>query len=159
MLAAFLIDPHWFWISLGGLLLAAEMLGASGYLLWSGIAAVLVGLAVWVLPLEWAWQGLLFAVLTMASAFGWWYWLRKHNRNIPPSLLNQRGQALIGTHTTLVEPVINGIGRVRIGDGTWRAICDLDLASGSPVEVIAVEGITLRVRLRTDLPHDTPSAK
>ena len=29
--------PHIFWLSLGGLLLAAEMLGGNGYLLWSGV--------------------------------------------------------------------------------------------------------------------------
>jgi len=52
MLPALVIHPHWFWISLGCLLLAAEMLGASGYLLWSGVAAVLVGLIVWVVPVD-----------------------------------------------------------------------------------------------------------
>ena len=31
--------PHLFWLSLGGLLLAAEMLGGSGYLLWNGGAS------------------------------------------------------------------------------------------------------------------------
>ncbi len=35
--------PHLFWLSLGGLLLAAEMLGGSGYLLWSGVAGVVTG--------------------------------------------------------------------------------------------------------------------
>lgn len=42
--------PHAFWLSLGGLLLAAEMLGGNGYLLWSGVAAVITGLLVWILP-------------------------------------------------------------------------------------------------------------
>jgi hypothetical protein len=32
--------PASFWLSLGGLLLAAEMLGGNGYLLWSGVAGV-----------------------------------------------------------------------------------------------------------------------
>ncbi|HCC10856.1 MAG TPA: NfeD family protein, partial [Atlantibacter hermannii] len=31
MMAFFLMHPHTFWLSLGGLLLAAEMLGGSGY--------------------------------------------------------------------------------------------------------------------------------
>lgn len=146
MLAALLVNPHWFWISLGGLLLAAEMLGASGYLLWSGIAAVLVGLLTWILPLPWAWQGVLFALLTVISAIVWWYWLRNHNKTLPVSLLNQRGEQLVGTHAVLIEPVVNGIGRVRIGDGTWRAVSDTDMAAGAPVVVIAVEGITLHVR-------------
>ena len=44
MIAMILVHPHIFWLSLGGLLLAAEMLGGNGYLLWSGVAA---GLPVW----------------------------------------------------------------------------------------------------------------
>ena len=48
MIAAIAAHPHVFWLSLGGLLLAAEMLGAGGYLLWSGIAALVTGLLTWV---------------------------------------------------------------------------------------------------------------
>jgi hypothetical protein len=146
MLPALVIHPHWFWISLGCLLLAAEMLGASGYLLWSGVAAVLVGLIVWVVPIDWAWQGVIFALLIIVAALGWWSWLRSHNIALPASLLNRRGEQLVGTRTFLIEPLVNGIGRVRIGDSTWRARCDQDLAVGVAVEVIAVDGITLRVR-------------
>lgn len=52
MIALILAHPHIFWLSLGGLLLAAEMLGGNGYLLWSGIAGVVTGLLVWMLPLS-----------------------------------------------------------------------------------------------------------
>ena len=52
--------PHIFWLSLGGLLLAAEMLGGNGYLLWSGVAAVITGILVWLLPVGWEWQGVIF---------------------------------------------------------------------------------------------------
>lgn len=57
MIEMIAIHPHIFWLSLGGLLLAAEMLGSNGYLLWSGVAAVITGLVVWLLPLGWEWQG------------------------------------------------------------------------------------------------------
>ena len=50
ILMELIAHPHWFWLTLGGLLLAAEMLGTSGYLLWSGLAAVLVGLIEWFFP-------------------------------------------------------------------------------------------------------------
>ncbi len=71
MIAMILVHPHIFWLSLGGLLLAAEMLGGNGYLLWSGVAAVITGLTVWLLPLGWEWQGVLFAALTLlAAGFG-----------------------------------------------------------------------------------------
>ena len=56
MMELMVVHPHIFWLSLGGLLLAAEMLGGNGYLLWSGVAAVITGLVVWLLPLGWEWQ-------------------------------------------------------------------------------------------------------
>ncbi|WP_420889698.1 NfeD family protein [Dickeya fangzhongdai] len=142
-------NAHWFWLSLGGLLLAAEMLGAGGYLLWSGIAALLTGILAWLLPLDWTWQCIAFAVLTVAAALLWWQWLRRRIEKQPPPVLNQRGQQLIGLHTTLTEPLVNGFGRVSIGDSSWRVQAEQDLPAGTVVEIIAVEGITLRVKPRS----------
>ncbi|MFP9468576.1 NfeD family protein [Pectobacterium brasiliense] len=139
-------NAHWFWLSLGGLLLAAEMLGASGYLLWSGLSAVLVGLLTWVMPMGWPWQGTIFAILTIVTALLWWYWLRKRTLSRPQSTLNQRGQQLIGLRATLTDPVVNGFGRVNIGDSSWRVKSEQDLPVGTHVEVIAIDGITLHVR-------------
>ena len=149
MLEQIAANPHWFWLSLGGLLLAAEMLGASGYLLWSGVSAVVVGAIVWLLPqLAWEWQGVIFSVLTVVVAYLWWYWLRQ--RPAAPSsgsqVLNQRNRQLIGTRATLTEPMHNGMGRINIGDSSWRAQASEDLVVGTEVEVIAVEGITLVIR-------------
>ncbi|HAT1617636.1 TPA: NfeD family protein, partial [Raoultella ornithinolytica] len=77
MIALILVHPHIFWLSLGGLLLAAEMLGGNGYLLWSGIAGVVTGLLSWALPFGWEWQGTLFAALTLLAAWLWSHWLRR----------------------------------------------------------------------------------
>ncbi|MBQ4792005.1 NfeD family protein [Pectobacterium versatile] len=139
-------NAHWFWLSLGGLLLAAEMLGASGYMLWSGLSAVLVGLLTWVMPLGWPLQGTIFAILTIVTALLWWYWLRKRTLSRPQSMLNQRGQQLVGLRATLTDPVINGFGRINIGDSSWRVKSEQDLPVGTQVEVIAIDGITLHVR-------------
>ncbi|NYY80046.1 hypothetical protein DMH17_16760 [Raoultella planticola] len=43
------------------------------------------------------------------------------------------------------SPLINGHGHVRVGDSSWPVVADEDLAAGSHVEVLAVEGIA-RVR-------------
>jgi len=148
MIEMIVAHPHVFWLSLGGLLLAAEMLGGNGYLLWSGVAAVITGLLVWLLPLGWEWQGALFAVLTLVAAWLWWRWLNRQVRSQKPtdSALNQRGQQLVGKRYTLDDTLINGRGHVRIGDSSWPVIADDDLVAGTRVEVIAVEGITLRVK-------------
>ncbi len=148
MIALILAHPHIFWLTLGGLLLAAEMLGSNGYLLWSGVAGVVTGLLTWAIPLSWEWQGTLFAVLTLLAAWLWSKWLRKRMMQQRPAdaQLNQRGQQLVGRRFTLDSALENGRGHVRVGDSSWPVLADEDLAAGCKVEVVAVEGITLRVR-------------
>ncbi|MEX5412356.1 NfeD family protein [Atlantibacter hermannii] len=146
MMAFFLVYPHTFWLSLGGLLLAAEMLGGSGYLLWSGVAAVITGLLVWLFPLGWEWQGLCFAVLTVIAALLWSRWLSRKPQPRADAVLNQRGQQLIGQRFMLDTALVNGRGHMRVGDGTWPVVAHEDIPAGTRVEVIAVEGIMLRVR-------------
>jgi len=149
MIALVFEHAYIFWLSLGGLLLAAEILGGNGYLLWSGIAAVVTGMLVWAFPFGWEWQGVLFAILTLIAAWLWWLWLAKRVRQQKPAdaTLNQRGQQLVGRRFTLEESLVNGRGHVRVGDSSWPVSADEDLPSGSKVEVIAVEGITLRIKL------------
>ena len=148
MIELIVAHPHAFWLSLGGLLLAAEMLGGNGYLLWSGIAAVITGLVIWLLPFGWAWQGALFAVLTLAAAWLWWRWLNRQVKAQKPAdaRLNQRGLQIVGQRFTLDNALVNGRGHMRVGDSSWPVVAGEDLAAGTQVEVVAVEGITLRVR-------------
>ncbi|UQY45258.1 NfeD family protein [Mixta hanseatica] len=145
MLAAVINQPHWFWLTLGGLLLIAEMLGTSGYLLWSGLAALAVGLIRWMLPFSWGTQGILFALLTLLAAFLWYRWLALRQKQ-PGMLLNQRGMQMTGMQLTLDEDLVNGLGHVRVGDSSWRVQADNDLPAGTRVVVICVEGVTLRIR-------------
>lgn len=147
MIELIVAHPHAFWLSLGGLLLAAEMLGGNGYLLWSGVAAVITGLVVWLLPVGWEWQGALFAVLTLLAAWLWWLWLSKRvkQQNPADASLNLRGQQLLGRRFTLDNALVNSRGHMRVGDSSWPVCADTDLAAGTRVEVIAIEGITLRI--------------
>ncbi|NDO79233.1 hypothetical protein CJP72_00175 [Citrobacter sp. NCU1] len=148
MIEMILLYPHLFWLSLGGLLLAAEMLGGNGYLLWSGVAAVITGLTVWLFPFSWEWQGTLFAGLTLLAAWFWWKWLtrRVSEQKSSDSHLNQRGQQLVGRRFILDTTLVNGRGHMRVGDSSWPVSADQDLTAGTHVEVIAVEGITLKLK-------------
>jgi inner membrane protein len=145
---ALLAHPHLVWLSLGGLLLIAEMLGGNGYLLWSGVAAIVTGLVVWLLPFGLEWQGALFAVLTLIAAWLWWRWLANRVKQQPRAdrQLNQRGQQLVGKVFTLDTALSNGRGHIRVGDSSWPVNAEDDLPAGTRVEVVAVEGITLKVR-------------
>lgn len=155
MVEMILAHPHIFWLSLGGLLLAAEMLGGNGYLLWSGVAGVIAGLLTWALPVSWEWQAVIFCILTLLAVWLWSKWLARQVKaqNPTDSQLNQRGQQLVGQRFTLDNALVNGRGQVRVGDSAWPVIADDDFPAGSKVEVIAVEGITLRVRLAAQVKH------
>ena len=149
MLNELLATPCWLWLTLGGILLAAEMLGTSGYLLWSGVSALLVSLLVWLFPLSWGSQGIAFALLTVVSAVGWYYWLKGRDRSHPLSSLNQRGNQLIGRQLTLEDALADRIGHVRIGDSSWRVEASENFPAGTAVTVVAVEGITLLIARRS----------
>lgn len=148
MIELILAWPHFFWLSLGGLFLATEMLGGNGFLLWSGVAAIITGILVWIVPFGWEWQGALFSVLTLLAVWLWARWLAKRVKEQKPAdrNLNQRGKQLVGRRFTLESALVDGHGHIRIGDGTWPVIADEDYPAGTQVEVVAVEGITLRVR-------------
>ncbi|XTZ37401.1 NfeD family protein [Salmonella enterica] len=148
MTTLLLEHSHLAWLILGGLLLAAEMLGGNGYLLWSGVAAVVTGLLTWLLPFSWEWQGVLFALLTMLAAWLWWQWLSRRVRQQNPgeAMLNQRGQQLLGQRFQLDNALVNGRGHMRVGDSTWPVSAADDLPAGTHVEVISIEGITLRIK-------------
>ncbi|HAU5564047.1 membrane protein [Pantoea sp. BL1] len=152
MLMELIAHPHWFWLTLGGLLLAAEMLGTSGYLLWSGLAAVLVGLIEWLFPFSWTHQGILFAVLTLLCVYFWYRWMRYREVSQQPNTLNQRGSQMIGMHLTLDTTLREGLGHVRIGDSSWRVQAKEDLPAGTPVIVTGVVGITLLIQPRFPSP-------
>ena len=148
MILEVIAHPHWFWITLGALLLAAEMLGTSGYLLWSGLAALLVGVIEWIFVLSWTQQGLLFALLMLLCVFFWYRWMRHREASQQPNTLNQRGSQLIGMQLTLDSTLKDGLGHVRIGDSSWRVQAESDLPAGTPVIVTGVVGITLRIQPR-----------
>lgn len=152
ILMELIAHPHWFWLTLGGLLLAAEMLGTSGYLLWSGLAAVLVGLIEWLFPFSWTHQGILFAVLTLLCVYFWYRWMRYREVSQQPNTLNQRGSQMIGMHLTLDTTLTEGLGHVRIGDSSWRVQAKEDLPAGTPVIVTGVVGITLLIQPRFPSP-------
>lgn len=152
-------QPAWFWLCLGGLLLIAELLGTAGYLLWSGIAAVLVGVIVWAMPfIGWEWQGILFAIFTVVSAVLWRNWLRNKQKNKEDNV-NQISHQLIGVKGRLLSDTEEGFSRVRLADGSWRVYSDTPLSANTEVVVIAVDGITLQVKPSHDDNTHVPSGQ
>lgn len=142
------LSTHYLWWILALLLIAGELLLPGYFLLWIGVAAALMGVLLWVAPtLSLLTQAILFGLLAFAACFAYARWLRpKLERRAPGSArLNRRAEQMIGQRYELIEAIVNGRGKARVGDGQWL-VSGPDLPLGSTVEVIAVDGTTLKVR-------------
>ncbi len=142
----------WSWWVLGLVLLAAEVILPGFFLIWIGLAAIVLGclsLLLWGTPM-WSWQVqvLLFAVLSVALAFAGRRLMAHYGDETDEPLLNQRGASLVGRTATLTEPIQEGRGRIRIDDTTW-VVQGPDLPVGTQVRITESTGRELRVEAVT----------
>jgi membrane protein implicated in regulation of membrane protease activity len=134
----------WDWLGLGTVLLILEVFGAGGYLLWVGIAAAAVGVLTFLLPMFWTVQFLLFAVLSILMAVYWWRRQRSVNRPSDQPGLNNRGQELIGRTFAVHTAIVEGRGKIKVGDSVW-IVTGPDAPVGAQVRVVGQDGAILRV--------------
>ena len=137
----------WAWLAVAAILLVAELMTGSGWLLWPAGAAAAAGLASLGLPnLGLAGQAAIFAVVAVAGTLASRPWARGRH---PGPDINDPERRLIGHSARTAGAFTGGRGRVLIDGKEWAA--DLDdgdsLPAGTPVTVVAVlGGSRLRVR-------------
>lgn len=138
----------WNWMVLGFVLLALEILVPGVFLLWIGIAAILVGtlsLQMWDAAF-WSWQvqTLVFLALALACVYlGNRINKASHTESDAP-LLNRRDAQLVGRTATLEEPIREGRGRIRLDDTVWKVLGP-DAAPGTRVRVVSAANGELTV--------------
>lgn len=138
----------WTWWVLGLVLLTAEIIMPGVFLIWIGLAAIVVGsisLVFWGDGL-WTWQVqiLTFAVLAVVFAIAGRRIMTRYGNETDEPLLNQRGASLVGRTATLTEPISEGRGRIRVDDTLW-VVGGPDLPVGTQVRIIESDGRELRV--------------
>lgn len=132
------------WACAALLLMAAETFAPGAFMLWLGFAAAGTFVLVWLLPLSPIWQALAFVLLSFISIGVYMKYFRGKERPSDQPLLNRRSEQLIGQVLVLETAIVDGRGRVRIGDAFWT-VTGPDLASGNRVRVIAADSMTLKV--------------
>lgn len=135
----------WHWWVLGLVLVVIEMVAPGFFLLWIGLAAGVTGVILAIAPgLGWQEQFLIFGVLAIGSVVAARYYFRRNPILSDDATLNRRGSQYIGRVFNLDEAIINGVGKVKVGDGWWRAEGP-DLPAGARVKVVGVDGNMLKV--------------
>jgi len=140
------VTAHYGWWLLALVLIGAEMLLPGYFLLWIGFAAAAVGLILVVVPdLDFVWQTVLFTLAAAASCYVYWRFVRRL-LDVPSDrpLLNRRAEQYVGRRYVLDTAIVNGQGKARVGDSVWL-VEGPDMPAGATVEVVGVDGNTLRV--------------
>ena len=146
MLATLISLGSWNWFIAAVILFVLELLAPGAFMLWLGIAAVVVGLIS--IGVDWSWQAqiITFALLSVASIPAWRHFARKVEKPVDRPFLNRRAQAFVGREFTLEKPITDGVGTVKIGDTVWR-VRGPDCPAGSRVRIAHADGADLSVEL------------
>jgi len=139
----------WHWAVLGVVLMAAEMVVPAFVLIWFGLGALLVALAVVLVPgLGFIPQILIWIVTSIAFVI-LWFKVFKPGHHV--TLIGRSSAQAIGEVGLLVsdvEPFQKGqvsFQRPLYGSDLWDCISDEAIKSGERVKVSGVEGSILKV--------------
>lgn len=138
-------NAPWAWIVAGLILLALEtVVPGGGVLVWMGISGIITGLMVLFQDISWPLQWLSFGVLSLLSVTVWLRWSRTREKQSDRPYLNRRADQLVGQEAVLEQAVVQGFGRVVLGDTVWR-VSGPDMPAGQRVRVVGHDGAVLRV--------------
>ncbi|WP_317930091.1 NfeD family protein [Halioxenophilus sp. WMMB6] len=141
---------YWHWVVMGVALILSELALTTFFILWFGVAAIIVGgiLLLWPqLPLTW--QILLWTILSVILAFAWFKYLKPLSVDRTKAGLSR--EAILGEiGQVILLPNAERRGRMRfpvpiLGDDEWLIIVDEGVAIGDRVRVVDVVGNALVV--------------
>ncbi|MCK5669053.1 MAG: NfeD family protein [Gammaproteobacteria bacterium] len=136
---------YWHWLILAVALIILEILMPGAYFLWMGISAAAVGGAMFIFPeMPLLTQILIFAVLSVITVMIYKTHKKKNPVVTDEPALNRRGEQYLGRSFTLSEPIVNGMGKVKVDDSTWK-VTGADMEVGVTVRVVAIDGTTFKV--------------
>jgi len=135
----------WHWWVFAVLLIILEVFSPGAFFMWMGAAAGVTGLTLLVLPdLSWQMQFVIFAAMSIVAILVGKTFFNRKSANIDDPTLSQLETELIGNTYKVEKPIVNGSGRIQVGESTWKAQGP-DCKAGSSVKVVSVQGAVLVV--------------
>jgi len=114
-----------------------------------GISDFVVGLLLYAIPdMLLLIQIIIFGVLSVVTLLLYKRYQRLNPTEIDEPKLNRRGEQYIGRMFTLGKPIVNGVGKVKVDDSTWK-VMGTDMPAGIKIRVVSVEGTVFNVEAET----------
>ena len=138
----------WIW-AIGALAAAVlEMVVPGAYLIWIALGAAITAVACFAFDLAVTTQLVIFiAASAAACVIGYFVYQRLIKPAAGDTPLNQRGLDMIGAHGVIFEAIVNGQGKVSLGDSVWIAEGP-DMPMGAAVVVTGLRGTIAIVAAR-----------
>ena len=141
------VPDFWHWWIVAVVLVIIEMLAPTFFALWLAVAAFITGVALFLIPdMQWEYQVFLFAVLTVLSIIAWRYYYSKNPITTDEPLLNRRGEQYVGRVITLKDPIVDGQGKVKVDDSTWKVEGE-DCPAGTKIKIISLNNVVFIVEI------------
>lgn len=144
MVSSILALGFWNWFILAAIFLTLELAAPGAFMLWLGLAALVVGLISVVIDWSWQMQLVAFGLISVALVPAWRWFASKVEAPTQSPLLNRRAEGYVGRVFALEKPIVNGTGTIRIDDTVWR-VSGPDAEAGTRVRIARVEGAELIV--------------
>jgi inner membrane protein len=141
----------WIW-AIGALVIAIAELQCPGcYMIWIAAGGAIAALATFAFDISLTTQISIFVLSCTATCIGGYFVYQnllnsdlKYTPLKQQAPLNQRDLAMIGARGVVAEAIINGRGKVQLGDSVWLAKGP-NLKDGTPVIVTDVRGTLVTV--------------
>src|SRR6478609_5470102 len=104
-MSALLTYGPWTWLVIGVVLLGLELIAPGVFMLWLGLAAILVGVVSFVIDWSWQSQIIAFVVFSLAAVPLWRRVSRVQKGTVADAFLNRRADAFVGRVFTLEKPI------------------------------------------------------
>ncbi len=141
---------YWHWVILGVALMLSEIVLTSFFILWFGVAALLMGVLVFFFPsISVSWQIFGWTVLSALLALTWFKYLKPLSIDHTKAGLSR--EAIVGEiGQVILAPAEERRGQMRfpvpvLGSDEWSIIAKQPVIGGDRVRVVDVSGNTLVV--------------
>lgn len=138
----FIIEP-WHWLVFGSVLLISEMFLTTFATLWFGLAAIIVALIAWALPISLVVQIIIWLILSILLVIGWFRYIKP--LAIDRTKAGLGGSVIVGeTGMIIIAPTPQRVGTVRFSVPIVGATEWMCRTLGEPIVVgqrVVVTGI------------------
>ena len=139
----------WHWMVFGFVLVVAELAIPSFFLIWFGVGAIIVGIALAAFPaLSFAWQILVWLAVSVAFVLLWFRIFKPGIHKTRSGMAKGAAIGEVGLVTRDIRPQVTGEVRFQkplLGADVWQSFADEEIKAGERARVLDVEGNMLKV--------------